>query len=73
MLKADCYDPPVQSHVILTDLISDTEQEILRLLSVRDGPTAGLYEMMRYHLGLDASGSSGKRMRPSSGCSPTPR
>jgi geranylgeranyl diphosphate synthase type I len=64
MLKADCYDPPVQSHVILTDLISDTEQEILRLLSVRDGPTAGLYEMMRYHLGLDASGSSGKRMRP---------
>ncbi len=54
----------MQGRVVLPDLISDTEQEILRLLSVRDGPTAGLYEMMRYHLGLDASGSSGKRMRP---------
>ena len=54
----------MQSHVILPDLISDTEHEILRLLSVGDGPTAGLYAMMRYHLGLDGSGSSGKRMRP---------
>lgn len=53
----------MQSLVVSADLISDTEQEILRLLSVYDGPTAGLYEMMRYHLGLDASGSSGKRMR----------
>jgi geranylgeranyl diphosphate synthase type I len=29
-----------------------------------DPVTAGVYEMCRYHLGLDGSGSSGKRMRP---------
>lgn len=54
----------MQTHAALPELISETEQEILRLLSERDGPTAGLYAMMRYHLGLDGSGSSGKRMRP---------
>jgi geranylgeranyl diphosphate synthase type I len=48
----------------LPDLISDTEREILRLVSDRDTSTAGLYEMCRYHLGLDGSGSSGKRLRP---------
>lgn len=50
--------------VALPDLIADTELEILRLLSERDEPAAGLYDMVRYHLGLDGSGSSGKRMRP---------
>jgi geranylgeranyl diphosphate synthase type I len=50
--------------VDLTELVSDTEQEILRLVSDHDVPTAGLYAMCRYHLGLDGSGSSGKRMRP---------
>jgi geranylgeranyl diphosphate synthase type I len=54
----------VQARTRLPNLISDTEQEILRLVADRDVPTAGLYEMMRYHLGLDGSGSSGKRMRP---------
>ena len=54
----------MHSPATLPDLLADTEQEILRLISVHDGPTAGLYEMMRYHLGLDNSGSSGKRMRP---------
>jgi geranylgeranyl diphosphate synthase, type I len=54
----------VQTHVALPDLISATEQEIQRLLSQHDGPTTGLYDMIRYHLGLDGSGSSGKRMRP---------
>jgi geranylgeranyl diphosphate synthase type I len=63
-LKGGCYDSPVQSPATLPDLIADTEQEILRLLSVHDGPTAGLYDMMRYHLGLDGSGSPGKRLRP---------
>ena len=62
--KTSWYDSPVPSSVILPDLIADTEQEILRLLSDREGPTAGLYAMMRYHLGLDGSGWSGKRMRP---------
>ena len=50
--------------VALPELISDTEREILRLVCDRDAPTAGLYEMCRYHLGLDGSGSSGKRLRP---------
>jgi geranylgeranyl diphosphate synthase type I len=46
-------------------LIADTEAEILRVISGHDDSTAGVYEMIRYHLGLDGSnGSSGKRMRP---------
>jgi geranylgeranyl diphosphate synthase type I len=45
-------------------MVSDTENEILRLVTEPDASTAGLYEMCRYHLGLDGSGSSGKRMRP---------
>jgi geranylgeranyl diphosphate synthase, type I len=54
----------VQTNLSLTELVSDTEQEILRLITDRDEFTAGLYAMIRYHLGLDGSGSSGKRMRP---------
>jgi geranylgeranyl diphosphate synthase type I len=54
----------VETSVTLPDLISATEQEILRLVSDRDVPTSGLYAMCRYHLGLDGSGSSGKRIRP---------
>ncbi|MGD0123261.1 MAG: polyprenyl synthetase family protein [Candidatus Limnocylindrales bacterium] len=50
--------------VSLPELLSATEQEIMRLVSDRDAPTSGLYEMCRYHLGMDGSGSSGKRMRP---------
>jgi len=48
----------------IAELIADTEAEILRLVERTEPPTAGLYEMCRYHLGLDGSGSSGKRMRP---------
>src|SRR3954471_831493 len=48
----------------VTTLIADTEAEILRLVQSTDPATAGVYEMCRYHLGLDGSGSSGKRMRP---------
>jgi geranylgeranyl diphosphate synthase type I len=48
----------------ITELIADTEAEILRLVSGTDPATAGVYEMCRYHLGLDGSGSTGKRMRP---------
>src|SRR3954454_7071926 len=48
----------------LATLIGDTEAEILRLVQSTDPATAGVYEMCRYHLGLDGSGSSGKRMRP---------
>jgi geranylgeranyl diphosphate synthase type I len=45
-------------------LIADTEAEIFRLVEGNDPATAGVYEMCRYHLGMDGSGSSGKRMRP---------
>ncbi len=46
-------------------LIADTESEIVRLVQDRDQSTHGLYEMVRYHLGLDGSGApTGKRMRP---------
>jgi geranylgeranyl diphosphate synthase type I len=48
----------------IAELIADTEAEILRLVEGTDPATAGVYEMCRYHLGLDGSGSTGKRMRP---------
>jgi len=48
----------------IAQLIADTEAEILRLVERTDPPTAGVYEMCRYHLGLDGSGSTGKRLRP---------
>ncbi len=60
------YHPRVQTPVELDlpSLLADVEAEILRLVDARDGSTRGLYDMIRYHLGLDGSGSSGKRMRP---------
>ncbi len=49
----------------LGDLIADVETEMLRLVGDRDDATRGVYEMIRYHLGLDGSGApAGKRMRP---------
>jgi geranylgeranyl diphosphate synthase type I len=49
----------------IAELVSATEGEILRLVADRDDPTRGLYEQVRYHLGLDGPGvSGGKRMRP---------
>ncbi|HEV8546219.1 MAG TPA: polyprenyl synthetase family protein [Candidatus Limnocylindrales bacterium] len=49
----------------LATLIADTEAEILRLVGEHDPSTAGAYEMIRYHLGLDHDGApAGKRVRP---------
>jgi geranylgeranyl diphosphate synthase type I len=49
----------------LTLLLADTEAEIMRVVADRDASTAGVYEMVRYHLGLDGDdGPRGKRMRP---------
>lgn len=46
-------------------LLADTESEIMRVVRDRDPSTTGVYEMIRYHLGLDGSdGPRGKRMRP---------
>ena len=53
------------SDIVLADLIADTEAEIVRLVQDHDPSTHGLYEMVRYHLGLDGTGASGgKRIRP---------
>jgi geranylgeranyl diphosphate synthase, type I len=55
----------VSSDLDLATLLADTEAEILRVVSDRDPSTTGVYEMIRYHLGLDgSSGPRGKRMRP---------
>jgi len=46
-------------------LIADTEAEILRVIEgAQDERTAAMYEMVRYHLGLDRDGPRGKRLRP---------
>ena len=63
-LKPARYDFSVDHTIALPEMISATEQEILRLVSDDSASTAGLYEMCRYHMGLDGSGSSGKRLRP---------
>jgi geranylgeranyl diphosphate synthase, type I len=55
----------VSNDLDLAAMIADTEAEILRLVGNRDESTAGVYEMVRYHLGLDrADAPAGKRMRP---------
>ncbi len=55
----------ISTDIDLTALIGDTEAEIVRLVADRDPSTHGLYEMVRYHLALDGSGSpGGKRIRP---------
>jgi geranylgeranyl diphosphate synthase type I len=55
----------VTNDIDLAQMLADTEAEILRVVSDRDRATSGVYEMIRYHLGLDESdGPRGKRMRP---------
>jgi geranylgeranyl diphosphate synthase type I len=45
--------------------IADTEAEIRRVIAhVEDPHTRALYEMVRYHLGLDSDAPRGKRLRP---------
>ncbi len=55
----------VSNDLDLATLIADTEAEILRLVGDGDASTVGVYRMVRYHLGLDGTGSpAGKRLRP---------
>jgi geranylgeranyl diphosphate synthase type I len=55
----------VSNDIDIDTLVADTEAEILRVVGDSDASTAGVYEMIRYHLGLDRSdGPRGKRMRP---------
>ena len=59
------YHRVVLARVDMAELIADTEQEILRLVGDHDASTRPLYEMVRYHLGLDgAARDTGKRLRP---------
>src|SRR4051812_16714870 len=63
--SARLYSAPVLTSPDLDLLISDTEAEILRVIErVQDERTHELYEMVRYHLGLDGDGPRGKRIRP---------
>jgi geranylgeranyl diphosphate synthase type I len=56
---------PIPAGIEIPTLIAETEEEILGLVRDRDPSTHGLYEMVRYHLGLDGSEArTGKRMRP---------
>ena len=49
----------------LDTLIADTEAEILGVIEMaQDERTGALYEMVRYHMGLDHDGPRGKRLRP---------
>jgi geranylgeranyl diphosphate synthase type I len=48
-----------------TRLLADTEAQMSTVLEQGDGHARPLYEMLAYHLGLDApAGPRGKRMRP---------
>jgi geranylgeranyl diphosphate synthase type I len=59
------YHRVVLTRVDMSRLVADTEQEILRLVSDHDEATRPLYEMVRYHLGLDGTpADTGKRLRP---------
>jgi geranylgeranyl diphosphate synthase, type I len=56
---------PMLTSPDLDALIADTEAEILRVIeAAEDERTTALYEMVRYHLGLDHDGPRGKRLRP---------
>jgi len=62
---ASGYPRAVLTTPDLDVLIADTEAEILRVIAhVEDPHTQALYEMVRYHLGLDSDAPRGKRLRP---------
>jgi geranylgeranyl diphosphate synthase type I len=55
----------VLTTIDLDRLIADTEQEILGVIAGAEDPrTRELYDMVRYHMGLDTDAPRGKRMRP---------
>jgi geranylgeranyl diphosphate synthase type I len=60
------YHVFVLTHLSLDTLIADTESEILGVIArAEDDRTRALYDMVRYHLGLDPSAPArGKRLRP---------
>jgi geranylgeranyl diphosphate synthase type I len=59
----------IMFHVLTTTdldvLIADTETEMARVIAAaEDERTTELYDWVRFHLGLDADASRGKRLRP---------
>jgi geranylgeranyl diphosphate synthase type I len=59
------YHVAVLTRIDLERLIADTEQEVLGVIArAEDGRTRELYEMVRYHMGLDTDAPRGKRIRP---------
>jgi geranylgeranyl diphosphate synthase type I len=55
----------VLTSIDLDGLIADTETAILAVIrDAEDDRTRALYDMVRYHLGLDGDAPRGKRMRP---------
>ncbi|MGH2427866.1 MAG: polyprenyl synthetase family protein [Candidatus Limnocylindria bacterium] len=59
------YASAVDIRTEFTRLLSDIESEMRSVIDERDGHARPLYEMLVYHLGLDADdGPRGKRMRP---------
>jgi geranylgeranyl diphosphate synthase type I len=59
------YPPPVIISADLDRLIADTEAEILEVIDhAQDERTRAMYDMVRYHLGLDGDQPRGKRLRP---------
>ena len=55
----------ISNDLDLGTMIADIEAEIRHLVDDHDPSTAGVYEMVRYHLGLESAGApAGKRMRP---------
>jgi geranylgeranyl diphosphate synthase type I len=60
------YHVFVLTHLSLDELIADTESEILGVIErAEDDRTGALYDMVRYHLGLDPTAPArGKRLRP---------
>ncbi len=58
------YAVPVDIRAEFSELLADIEAEMQSVLAERDGHTRPLYEMLAYHLGLDADRARGKRIRP---------
>lgn len=61
----DRYPVLVLTTADLDALIADIEAEMQRIVAnAEDARTRPLYDMVRYHVGLDAGASRGKRIRP---------
>lgn len=59
------YPSQVDITTEFTHLLHDIEVEMAAVIDERGGHARPLYDMLRYHLGIDGAGASqGKRMRP---------